>query len=119
MARLFIPSALAMLALAAAAPAFANTSDVPSIANTTDVPATGPSKDTAPAPVTQQLRERLTADGYKDITILPTTYAVSATDKNGKPVLLLIGPGSSTVLPGDGNPSQAESPDGAKKEMQQ
>jgi hypothetical protein len=110
MARLFIPSALALLALAVAAPAFANTSDAPT---------TAPGTDTAPAPVTQQLRERLSADGYKDITILPTTYAVSATDKNGKPVLLLIGPGSSTVLPGDDNPSQAESPDGAKKEMQQ
>ena len=108
MARLFIPSALAMLALAAAAPAFANTSDAPT---------TAPSTDTAP--VTQQLRERLSADGYKDITILPTTYAVSATDKNGKPVLLLIGPGSSTVLPSDDSPSQAESPDGAKKELQQ
>jgi hypothetical protein len=109
MARLFISSALAMLALSAAAPAFAKTSDDPTPA---------PSGDKAP--ITDQLRARLTADGYKDITILPTTYAVSATDKAGKPVLLLIGPGSSTVLQGDDkDPSQAESPGGDKKEMQQ
>jgi hypothetical protein len=110
MARLFISSALAMLALSATAPAFAKTSD-----DATPAPST-----TEKAPITDQLRARLTADGYKDITILPTTYAVSATDKAGKPVLLLIGPGSSTVLQGDDkDPSQAESPDGDKKEMQQ
>lgn len=106
MARLFITSALAMLALAGA----------PAVAKTSDAPATSEGNDGA---MTEQIRARLTADGYKDITILPTTYAVSATDKTGKPVLLLIGPGSSTVLQGDDNPSQAESPDGAKKEMQQ
>jgi hypothetical protein len=112
MARLFITSALATVALAGASPVFANTSDALTTAPSTDT-------TSAPAPVTEKLRAKLTEDGYKDITILPTTYAVSATDKNGKPVLLLIGPGSSTVLPGDDTPSQAESPDGAKKEMQQ
>jgi hypothetical protein len=109
MARLFITSALAMLALTGTAPAFANTSDDPAPAQSNDT-----------APITDKLRARLTADGYKDITILPTTYAVSATDKAGKPVLLLIGPGSSTVLQGDENdPSTAESPNGDKKEIQQ
>ena len=107
MARLFITSALAMLVVAGA----------PAIAKTSDVPATIESNDNAA--LTEQIRARLAEDGYKDITILPTTYAVSATDKTGKPVLLLIGPGSSTVLPGNDNPSQAESPDGDKKEMQQ
>lgn len=109
MARLFITSALAMLALAGA----------PAIAKTSDVPATTEGTDNAA--MTEQIRARLTADGYKDITILPTTYAVSATDKAGKPVLLLIGPQSSTVLEGtdDKDPSTAQSPDGDKKEMQQ
>ena len=108
MARLLITSALAMLVVAGAAPA---------IANTSDVPATTESNDNAA--LTEQIRARLAEDGYKDITILPTTYAVSATDKTGKPVLLLIGPQSSTVLQGTQNPSTAESPDGDKKEMQQ
>ena len=108
MARLFITSALAMLVVAGAAPA---------IANTSDVPATTESNDNAA--LTDQIRAKLAEDGYKDITILPTTYAVSATDKTGKPVLLLIGPQSSTILQGTQNPSTAESPDGDKKEMQQ
>ncbi|HZY52650.1 MAG TPA: PepSY domain-containing protein [Reyranella sp.] len=108
MARLLITSALAMLVVAGAAPA---------IANTSDVPATTESNDNAA--LTEQIRAKLAEDGYKDITILPTTYAVSATDKTGKPVLLLIGPQSSTVLQGTQNPSTAESPDGDKKEMQQ
>ena len=110
MARLFITSALAMLALAGVASAFAKPSDAP---------ATTESNDNAA--LTEQIRARLTADGYKDITILPTTFAVSATDKSGKPVLLLIGPQSSTILQGRENPdpSAAESPDGNKKEMQQ
>ena len=108
MARLLITSALAMLVVAGAAPA---------IANTSDVPATTESNDNAA--MTEKIRAKLTQDGYKDITILPTTYAVSATDKTGKPVLLLIGPQSSTVLQGTQNPSTAESPDGDKKEMQQ
>ncbi len=108
MARLFITSALAMLALAGA----------PAIAKTTDVPATTEGNDNGA--MTEQIRARLTADGYKDITILPTTYAVSATDKTGKPVLLLIGPQSTTTLEGtDQDPSTAQSPDGDKKEMQQ
>jgi len=108
MARLFITFALAMLVVAGAAPA---------IANTSDVPATTESNDNAA--LTEQIRAKLAEDGYKDITILPTTYAVSATDKTGKPVLLLIGPQSSTILQGTENPSTAESPDSDKKEMQQ
>jgi hypothetical protein len=112
MARLFIPSALAMLALAGAVPAIAKTVDAPA-----DTPSAAGVEDTTPIP--DRLRARLTEDGYKDITILPTTYAVSATDKSGKPVLLLIGPGSSTVLEGTENPSTAESKDGGKKELQQ
>ena len=110
MARLFITSALAMLAVAGAAPGFAKTSDAPPTIESNDN-----------AALTEQIRAQLTADGYKDITILPTTYAVSATDKTGKPVLLLIGPQSSTILQGTENPdpSTAESPDGNKKEMQQ
>ena len=108
MARLFITSALAMLVVAGAAPA---------IANTSDVPATTESNDNAA--LTEQIRAKLAEDGYKDITILQTTYAVIATDKTGKPVLLLIGPQSSTILQGTQNPSTAESPDGDKKEMQQ
>lgn len=109
MARLFTISALAMLVVAGAAPAIAKTSDVPATAESND------------QGMTEKIRAKLTEDGYKDITILPTTYAVSATDKTGKPVLLLIGPQSSTILEGTENPdpSTAESPDADKRKMQQ
>lgn len=65
-----------------------------------------------------RIREKLSADGYKDITVLPTSYVVSATDKDGKRVLLLVGPASSTTLPEE-EPSTAQSPDDRKKMIQQ
>jgi hypothetical protein len=64
-----------------------------------------------------KIREKLSADGYKDITVLPTSYVVSATDKDGKPVLLLIGPASATTL--QEPPSTAESPPGKNERIQQ
>ena len=63
-----------------------------------------------------KIREKLSADGYKDITVLPTSYVVSATDKDGKPVLLLIGPSATTLQE---PPSSAESPPGKNERIQQ
>jgi hypothetical protein len=65
-----------------------------------------------------KIREKLSEDGYKDITVMPTSYAVSATDKDGKPVLLLIGPSSATVLK-EAAPNTAESPPGKNERVQQ
>jgi len=65
-----------------------------------------------------KIREKLSADGYKEITVVPTSYVVSATDKDGKRVLLLVGPASSTILPEE-EPSTAQSPDDRKKMIQQ
>ena len=64
-----------------------------------------------------KIREKLSQDGYKDISVMPTSYAVSATDKDGKPVLLLIGPGSAKTL--EQAPSTAESPPGKNERTQQ
>ena len=64
-----------------------------------------------------KIREKLSADGYKDITVMPTSYAVSATDKDGKPVLLLIGPSSAKTL--QDAPSTAQSPPGKDERTQQ
>lgn len=72
-------------------------------------PAATLTEDDADSPSTpDKIREKLSADGYKDITVLPTSYVVSATDKDGKPVLLLIGPASATTL--QEPPSTAENP---------
>jgi hypothetical protein len=80
----------------------------------TDPVATPPDEDTKSLP--DKIRDKLSADGYKDITVMPTSYAVSATDKDGKPVLLLIGPSSATTL--EHAPEQAQSPP-AKEFIQQ
>ena len=78
----------------------------------TDPTASVPEEDTQSMP--DKIREKLEAQGYKDITVMPTSYAVSATDENGKPVLLLIGPQSSSKLP-----ETAQSPPGKEDFIQQ
>jgi hypothetical protein len=74
--------------------------------------------DTDSQSMPDKIREKLSADGYKEITVVPTSYVVSATDKDGKRVLLLVGPASSTTLPEE-EPSTAQSPDDQKKMIQQ
>jgi hypothetical protein len=75
-------------------------------------------EDAADGPsMPDKIREKLSSDGYKDITVMPTSYAVSATDKDGKPVLLLIGPSSAKTL--EEAPSTAESPPGKTERIQQ
>jgi hypothetical protein len=66
-----------------------------------------------PESMPDKIREKLSADGYQDITVVQTSYVVSATDKEGKRVLLLIGPASST------SPEQAQSPPGKDQSIQQ
>ena len=96
MARPLLPVLAALTLAIGVAPALASTDPV----------ATVPDEDTKSLP--DKIRDKLSADGYKDITVMPTSYAVSATDKDGKPVLLLIGPSSATTL--QQAPEQAESP---------
>ena len=86
----------------------------PAIAST-DPGAAVTEEDTQSMP--DKIRDKLQAQGYKDITVMPTSYAVSATDENGKPVLLLIGPRSSTPI--EKLPEQAESPPGKEQLIQQ
>jgi len=105
MAHPLLLTALAAVALAMAAfPATAKTD-----------PAATVTEDEQSVP--DKIREKLSSDGYKDITVMPTSYAVSATDKEGKPVLLLIGPTSSTTL--EQAPSTAQSPPGKDEFIQQ
>lgn len=86
----------------------------PSLAKT-EPTASVPDEDTQTLP--DKIREKLAADGYKDITVMPTSYAVSATDKEGKPVLLLIGPSSASTL--QAAPEQAQSPPAKEQFIQQ
>ena len=46
--------------------------------------------------VMQRLHDELTAQGYKDVTVVPSSFIVSGTNREGKPVMMLIGPNSMT-----------------------
>lgn len=59
----------------------------------------------------QKLRDKLAADGYSDVKIAPGSYIVSAKDKDGNKVVMMIGPHSMTMMKvPDKNPSQAQIP---------
>ncbi len=67
--------------------------------------------------VIQKLHDELTAQGYRDVTVVPSSFIVSGTNREGKQVMMLIGPNSMTVLtpadPCDGSqpPQQAQQKD--------
>lgn len=70
----------------------------------------------------QKLREKLAQDGYTDVQIAPGSYVVSAKDKDGHKVMMMIGPTSMTMVkvpdgtpPND--PSQAEVPGTSKDDI--
>jgi hypothetical protein len=60
----------------------------------------------------QKLRDKLAEDGYSDVKIAPGSYIVSAKDKDGNKVVMMISPTSMTVMKvPDKSPSQAQVPD--------
>ena len=71
----------------------------------------------------QKLREKLTEDGYTDVKIAPGSYIVSAKDKDGNKVVMMIGPNSMTMMkvpdkdPSQADPSQAQVPGAGKDEI--
>jgi hypothetical protein len=76
------------------------------------------SKGTDPSQsVPQKIRDRLAADGYQDIEVAPGSYVVSAKDKNGQRVMMLIGPTSTTMMKMPDNPSTARVPDSNQDEI--
>jgi hypothetical protein len=61
----------------------------------------------------QELKQKMQTAGFSNIEIIPGSYLVSAKNKNGKDVLMRIGPHSMTVLTassttGQGGSSQAQ-----------
>ncbi len=66
----------------------------------------------------QKLREKLAQDGYTDVKIAPGSYIVSAKDKDGNKVVMMIGPNSMTMMKvPDKDPSQAQVPGAGKGEI--
>ncbi len=93
MFRPLILPALAALALAGGSVAFAQTK-APS-------PDSGPEiarAEPAGQDLSKQIHDKLAEQGFKDIEIKPTAFMVRAKDKEGKQVMMLIGPDSMTVL---------------------
>ena len=50
------------------------------------------------ASIRQQIEGQLTKDGYKNVTIMPSSFFVRANDKQGNPVEMVIGPDSLTEV---------------------
>jgi hypothetical protein len=70
----------------------------------------------APQDVSRKIRDQLTEQGFKDVKVVPGSYIVSGKDKDGTPIMMMIGPNSMTMLKGaptgdaGGGPSIAQSP---------
>ena len=97
-----------MMLLALASAAFAHG---PALAQATD-----PTED-----VSKKLHDDLTARGFTDVKIVPQAFLISAKDKDGNPLVMLVGPNSMTVLSGapPGDPNTAQSKEGKDKLIQQ
>jgi hypothetical protein len=65
----------------------------------------------------QQIRDKLTAQGFKDVTVTPGSYVVSAKDKEGAEVVMVIEPHQTTVMKTPSEPSQARLPGLGKEEI--
>jgi hypothetical protein len=48
--------------------------------------------------VMQKIHDELTAQGFKDVKVVPSAFIVSGKNKDGTPVMMLIGPNSMTML---------------------
>lgn len=66
-----------------------------------------------------KIREKLTAQGYEDVKVAPSSFVVSAKDKNGQRVMMLISPTSMTMMKVPDDPSTARVPDPQDKIIQQ
>ena len=58
-----------------------------------------------PAHVSQKLRDDLTKAGFKDITIMPSSFLVRAKDSQGNPMMMVINPDSVTEVTAQSAPA--------------
>lgn len=59
--------------------------------------------------LTEALHEKLAQQGFTEVEIVPGSFVVTAKDKDGEPIALLIGPHSTMVLAHPGQ-EQAQNP---------
>jgi hypothetical protein len=66
-----------------------------STSNTSD---SGSSSSQSSPTLPQQIRQKLAGQGFTDVNVVPGSFLVSAKDKQGDPVTMIIGPHSMTVF---------------------
>jgi hypothetical protein len=110
-----IPPAVCAAFMAAAALAHAQTPQ--STQNPANAPAiTAPTQEQQAAinKLPDKIRDKLTDEGFTEVTVVPGSFIVSGRDKDGKAVMMLIGPNSMSVMTSaeqpDSDQSIAESP---------
>ena len=94
MLKRFLPSAILALALAhgpALATGIAPGSDHPGYAKS------GGAASNAPR-LSSQIRDKLTSEGFTNVKVMPRSFLVTAKDKRGAPVVMMIRPKSLAVL---------------------
>lgn len=94
---------------------------VPALASMAFVPGAAWAQITAIDDIDQTLprkiRDKLTAEGFKDVKVTAGSYVVSAKDKDGADVVMVIGPNQMTMMKAPADPSQAQLPDLGKDEL--
>jgi hypothetical protein len=109
--RMIVP-ALAAAALLSGA-AWAQTMAQTAAQTTAQTTAQTAKDDDGSQAVMQRIHDELTAQGFKDVKVVPSAFIVSGKNKDGTPVMMLIGPNSMTVLtPAD----SGESPQGLQQD---
>ncbi len=61
-------------------------------------PSTSGENTQAPQNIPQSLRERLTSAGFTDVNIVPSSFLITARDRNGRPVMMRITPNSMSFV---------------------
>jgi len=92
-ARLLTAAAFTAIMLCAAQ-AQSSSSSTPSNSSAAQSPASTPSSQQSVQTVPREIRQKLSEDGYSNIQIVPGSFLVSAKDKRGDPVTMVIGPNS-------------------------
>lgn len=58
----------------------------------------GTTSDQSSSSIQQQVQQNLSAAGYTDIRVMPRSFLVQATDRNGNPTMMIISPNSVTAV---------------------
>src|SRR5689334_1424447 len=99
-----------VLAIAAAATCFSQAALAQSSTSNPSTPSNSASAQKSQSLPTE-IRQKLQRDGFTDIQVVPSSFLIQAKDKDGDPVMMMIGPNSMTMLTqvNSGNATTGES----------